>query len=224
MGGGMGDMGGGMGGDMGGGMAGGAAAGSTGKITKKGKGSQQDEEAVPMMPIKLTQIEQKMAAMLEDVANNMNFDVSNIRMQFPIENPHGGKAYTMDFAIPPLKIGIEADGEVWHSSQEQVGDDEERDYLLAQRGWTILRFDDKSIEESTQQVSSTINSYIQKAMQAQKGGKTASNGNGLGKLSYFVGAMDILKDFGSDGDKYYRYLEKMYPSRLNSGPSEVFHQ
>ncbi|MHA2279879.1 MAG: DUF559 domain-containing protein [Promethearchaeota archaeon] len=212
------------------GMAGGAgaaggmaAAGGTGKITKKGKGSKQEEEAmIPMMPIKLTKIEQKMASMLENVANNMGFSPSEVRMQFPIENPHGGKAFTMDFAIPALKMDIEADGEVWHSSNEQVGDDEERDYLLAQRGWTILRFDDKSIEESTQQVEATINSYIQKAIQARQG-KQASV-HSLGTAGYFVGRAGHLKDLRGEAAKYYEYLDQLYPSRTKMYETEVILQ
>jgi very-short-patch-repair endonuclease len=212
----------------GGGMAGGgggmAAAGGTGKITKKGKGNkEQEEEVIPMMPIKLTKIEQKMASMLESVANNMGFNSSEVRMQFPVENPHGGKAFTMDFAIPTLKMDIEADGEVWHSSNEQQGDDQERDYLLAQRGWTILRFDDKSIEESTQQVEATINSYIQKAIQARQGGKQASV-HIFGTSGYFVGRAGELKDFQGNADKYYEYLDKLYPSRNKMYESEAILQ
>jgi len=220
-----GGMGMGMGGGMdmgGGGMAGGAAAAEGGgKITKKGKGNKQSEEevAIPMMPIKLTKIEQKMASMLERVADTVGFPVQEVRMQFPVENPTGGKAYSMDFAIPALKIDIEADGEVWHSSNEQVGDDQERDYMLAQRGWTVLRFDDKSIEEATQQVEATINSHIQKAMQATSGGKQASvQGN---NIQYYTGTFRGLKDFHDDGAKYYRYLERLYPSRIKMHREEI---
>lgn len=214
-----GDMGGGMAGGMGGGAA---AAGATGKITKKGKGDkQQEEELIPMMPIKLTKIEQQMAGMLEELANRVGFNPGEIRMQFPVENPTGGKSYSMDFAIPALKIDIEADGEVWHSSEEQTGDDTERDYLLAQRGWTILRFDDKSIEDSPQQVQATIDTYVRKAMESKTQKKAASvSGNGLSAANYFVGLGGRLKEFNSDGTKYYKYLKRAYSTRNSTFSSE----
>ena len=212
MGGGM-PGGGGMGGAMPGGIGGAPAAGTSGKITKKGKGGQEnEEEVIPMLPIKLTKIEQDMAVMLEELANNMGFNPAEFKMQFPVENPKGGKSFTMDFALPSLKIDIEADGEVWHSSEEQTSDDSERDYLLAQRGWTVLRFDDKSIEDSPQQVQATIDSYIKKSMEAGSA-KQASKNSKNGNAAYFVGIDGRLKDFKSDGPKYYKYLDRVYPSR-----------
>ncbi len=171
-----------------------------------------------MLPIKLTKIEQQMAGMLVSVASNMGFDPGMIRMQFPFENPTGGKPYTMDFAIPPLKIDVEADGEVWHSSSEQVGDDQERDYMLAQRGWTVLRFDDQAIEESPQVVQQTINTYITKAMEAS-GKKVASKQ----EPHYFVRSANngSVKDLGSRSDVYYTYLDNTYPSRAQQYEVEI---
>ena len=64
--------------------------------------------------------------------------------------------FPIDFAIPNLKIGLEADGEIFHSSPKQVTHDHERDRKLAQLGWTILRFQDKEIEEKIEQVMSTV--------------------------------------------------------------------
>jgi len=199
--GGMGGMGGGM--DMGGGGMPGAVA-EGGKITKKGKSKASEEaEAPPMMPIKLTKIEQKMAGMLEEVASTMGFSPANIRMQFPIENPKGGKPFTMDFALPPLKIDIEADGEL-HMIAGHAEHDQERDYLLAQRGWTVLRFDDKVIEEAPHHVKATINSYITKAMQAPSKTASTDNDHTVGYFSYRDGS---LKDLGKNAQKYYEGFE-----------------
>ena len=198
------------GGDMGvGGGMGGMASG-TGKITKKGKNKKQEEQPIPMLPIKLTSIEQKMAGMLEDIANNMRFDPRNVRIQFPVENPNGGKPYTMDFAIPSLKIGMEADGTVFHSNAEQVAGDKERDYLLAQRGWTVLRFDDQVIEEAPQQVSATIHSYIQKAIDVKKGQKQASTEDYGPKC--FMSSYGSLKDMSENLDEYYYITPEVYSS------------
>jgi len=179
-----GDMGGGvpggtgLGGDMGGGLApaGGMSgmSASGGKVMKKGKGKQQDDkEVMPAPMIKLTSIEQRMAGLLVDVAEVNKLYTDTIRVQFPVQNPLGGKPNVLDFAIPHLKIGIECDGEIWHSQPEQSQSDQERDQLLAQRGWTILRFDDKTIDDAPQAVKSTITDFVQKSIKS-KNQKTAS--------------------------------------------------
>ena len=67
-----------------------------------------------------------------------------------------GQNYLIDFAIPTLKIGIEADGEAFHSSPKQISHDKERDMKLSQTGWTILRFSDDEIEKIPEQVTRTI--------------------------------------------------------------------
>jgi hypothetical protein len=57
-------------------------------------------------------------------------------------------------------VSKNCDGSIWHESPEKQQSDKERDYLLAQRGWTILRFTDRVISESPQAVKQTIHSYI----------------------------------------------------------------
>ena len=68
----------------------------------------------------------------------------------------GSTAYPIDFAIPHLKIGVEADGEMFHSSPKQQTHDKERDMKLAQSGWTILRFSDTEIDNKVERVMSEI--------------------------------------------------------------------
>lgn len=68
----------------------------------------------------------------------------------------GSTEYPIDFALPNLKLGIEADGEVFHSSPKQVSHDKERDMKLTQSGWTILRFKDSEIDKRLERVMSTI--------------------------------------------------------------------
>jgi very-short-patch-repair endonuclease/intein/homing endonuclease len=69
---------------------------------------------------------------------------------------YGNIEYPIDFAIPNLRIGIEADGEAFHSNEKQVTHDKERDMKLSQSGWTILRFKDSEIEEQVERVMSSI--------------------------------------------------------------------
>lgn len=196
MGGGGGMMGGGDMGGGGGGM-GGATASAGGKILKKGKaGKQEEQEVEPAAPIKLTTVEQSMRMMLEEICTAMNVNLGNVRMQMPIPNPKGGKPYMLDFAIPHLKINVEPGGQYWHSMPDQKAHDQERDELLAQRGWTVLRFEDEVIEDAPQDVKSTISSYIQKALQHTK--KASLNDDTMGVLNFFTVINGELKEIYSD--------------------------
>lgn len=89
-------------------------------------------------------------------------------LRYPIvpqfEVQYGSSVYPIDFAIPHLKIGLEADGEVFHSSPKQITHDKERDQRLSQSGWTILRFKDEEIENKIERVMSKI---VQTVMQKE---------------------------------------------------------
>ena len=74
--------------------------------------------------------------------------------QFPVK--FGSKQYSIDFAIPNLKIGLEADGEAFHGSAKQITHDAERDQCLNQMGWTIMRFTDEEIENKLPEVMRTV--------------------------------------------------------------------
>ena len=81
---------------------------------------------------------------------------------------YGGREYPVDFGIPALKIALEADGEMFHSSEKQVVSDNERDAKLAQLGWTILRFKDSEIEDSIERVMQTVVKTIMEKEMALK--------------------------------------------------------
>jgi very-short-patch-repair endonuclease len=53
--------------------------------------------------------------------------------------------YRLDFAIPKKKIGIELDGFRYHSSQEAIIKDRQRQRELEQQGWRIVRFAAKEV-------------------------------------------------------------------------------
>lgn len=87
--------------------------------------------------------------------------------QFPVK--FGNIEYPIDFAINALKIGIEADGETFHSSPKQIAHDKGRDMKLAQAGWTILRFKDSEIDKNINGVIRTIlKTIMQKEALIQK--------------------------------------------------------
>jgi very-short-patch-repair endonuclease len=57
--------------------------------------------------------------------------------QFRIQHPVS--PYILDFAVVPLRIAVELDGET-HSTADERRHDERRRASLEGRGWTILRF------------------------------------------------------------------------------------
>lgn len=106
MGGGMpgGDMMGGIpGGDMGGGGDMGAAAANMPKITKRGKGGNNEEmQAPPPKMVKFTKLEQKMYKMLQSINAP-----HNLFAQYQVRVPGGNKPYMIDFAYPQIGVGLE---------------------------------------------------------------------------------------------------------------------
>lgn len=89
--------------------------------------------------------------------------------QFRVSN--GDSEYAIDFAFPQLKLGVEADGEIFHSAPKQIQHDKERDMNLAHQGWTILRFNDTEIEKRPQQI---VQQIIKTLMQKQLNMKNLS--------------------------------------------------
>ncbi len=85
-----------------------------------------------------------------------------VQPQFEVSS--GTSHYMIDFAIIPLKLGIEADGETFHGSEKQKQRDEERDMKLSQQGWTIIRFTDTEIDKKPQEV---INAVVKQIMQKE---------------------------------------------------------
>ena len=76
------------------------------------------------------------------------------------------KNYTLDGAYPAIKLGVEADGEIWHNNPKKIEGDKTRDANLARQGWTILRFTDKEIEKQSKDVAMVIKQAVQKLMMA----------------------------------------------------------
>ena len=183
------DMGGGMmgggapggtpgGGMMGGGAPMGAAAGgpTPGKVYKKGKApkAQEPDEATlaAMQPkqVPLTQPEAKLLRLMQSM--RLPF---GLYVQFKQQVPGEQQPFAMDFAIPDIRLDIEADGEKWHTNPEDKQSDNERDMKLAHNGWTVIRFPESAINENMQQVQKVLEDAIASAVEArQKSSKKAS--------------------------------------------------
>jgi very-short-patch-repair endonuclease len=158
-----GDMGMGMGGDMG--AAPPMAAGTEGKIMKrhsknKSKQKELDRQAEQAghepQQIQLTSIERILFSRLfSDPSVQIPFKKF---AQFKVANAYG-QPFVLDFAIPELKIDIEADGDL-HRLPENKERDLKRDQRLARKGWTVLRFTEHEIKEKIDGVIQTIMAHV----------------------------------------------------------------
>jgi len=157
-----GEMGGMPGGEMGG-MPGGGAPGGMGAaggnlpmITKRGKGSEQEEQvAPPPQMIKLTKLEQQMYKALQEL--NVPYPLFG---QFNVKVPGEQRPFVLDFAYPQIGVGIESDGAIWHQREDLEQRDAERDQKLANVGWRILRFKEDAIEGHMDAVQDIIKTNV----------------------------------------------------------------
>jgi very-short-patch-repair endonuclease len=79
-----------------------------------------------------------------------------------------GEEYVIDFAFPQLKVAVEVDGEIFHTAPKQKAKDQERDKLLAQQGWTTVRFWDTDVDKRMPQViQKIVKTVMQKQMYLQ---------------------------------------------------------
>ena len=79
---------------------------------------------------------------------------------FEVKGP--GKPFMLDIAFPSIRVGVEADGEMFHSGEEQEKKDKERDAKLAQMGWTIIRFRETDINKNLSRVLDEIEKVLDK--------------------------------------------------------------
>jgi very-short-patch-repair endonuclease len=56
--------------------------------------------------------------------------------------------YIIDFAFPEKMIAVEADGNIWHSTQKYKKRDKQKDHILRKIGWKVLRFSEEDILNS----------------------------------------------------------------------------
>jgi very-short-patch-repair endonuclease len=180
-----------MGGGGGGGGAApmGAAAGGANKVYKKGKapkGSDEEEQQVaPPTFIRLTKIEQKLFAALQDLG--VPFQLYG---QYQQAVPGEPQPFRMDFAYPQIMVDIEADGRIWHEQEGAKERDAERDRKLANVGWRVVRFNEDAIMENLQEVKQVIFQNIKEAAEERfserKKTASAEPGNDSGARVNYV--------------------------------------
>lgn len=125
------------------------------KKKKDKSGFMRDEQGRVMF----TEIEREL---LKELVQRKNTGKIRYAIQCQFEVMARGQAYTIDFAFPQIKLGVEVDGAMWHSDPDQIKRDQERDEKLVNEGWTILRFTDSEIESRLTQVVETVMTYIVK--------------------------------------------------------------
>jgi very-short-patch-repair endonuclease len=156
----MGDMGGGDmgGGDMGGGMPAAASADkNAGKIVKRKHKNRIEKKSEEMQQGQMPYSNQ--AIQLTKLFNDQGANIPFKKFaQYKVSNPQG-QPFVLDFAIPDLKIAIEADGEL-HKIPENKERDIKRDQKLSRRGWVILRFGENEIKEKVDIVMGEILKYV----------------------------------------------------------------
>tara|TARA_B100000614_G_scaffold262909_1_gene300788 strand:+ start:250461 stop:252788 length:2328 start_codon:yes stop_codon:yes gene_type:complete len=186
MGGGMDPMGDGMGGGApmappgaappGGGMAAAADAASPGKVYKKGKAPKSEgpseEELAAQQPvtIQLTGPEAKLFRAMRDMRLP-----HAVYAQFKQYRPGNQQPYVMDFAIPELRLDIEADGDKWHTEFDDKQRDQRRDMDLAHMGWSVLRFSESAINENIDQVEQILQQNISELVKEHKNLKKSAS-------------------------------------------------
>jgi len=164
MGGGMGGAPGGMGGAPGGApMAAGNAPPQ--RITKRGKAGPKEEEVEPVVSkqVQLTRPEAKTLRILNEIDTPYSPYI-----QYKVQVPGGQQPYSLDFAFPQIGLNVEADGEKWHTSPEDVRSDKERDTKLAQQGWTVIRISETSLNENADGVKDLLGSAIVEAAELRR--------------------------------------------------------
>lgn len=67
----------------------------------------------------------------------------------PFEKQKAIDVYSVDFAIEynGRKVAIECDGLYWHTLPGRPERDAQRDKIISELGWTVLRFTDKDINK-----------------------------------------------------------------------------
>ena len=71
-----------------------------------------------------------------------------------------GRRFRLDVAFPEHRLDVEVDGWAYHRSKERRDRDIERDNLLTQAGWRVLRFSWEDVAHRPDYVVATIRSVL----------------------------------------------------------------
>lgn len=161
------------------------------RLEKKTADEKQVTSPYSYQEVQLTSIEKKLwYRLFQDPSANIPFKKY---AQYKVSNP-SGQAFVLDFAIPDLKIGIEADGDL-HKIPENKSRDLERDTKLSNRGWAIIRFNEREINDKIDVVMEKIMELVGLKISQIK--KASSNEN---EINLTAGVSNIQPSI-KNGDK-----------------------
>jgi len=148
-------------------------------ISKRGKGGkslaeQQQEQAQQqaqqfqqsMQNIRLTTLEQKMLNGLSMLSGQIPY---KFYLQYKIATAGNPQPYVLDFAYPDAGVGIECQGEIWHEQMDQKIHDQQRDQVLANIGWRVLRFKEDAIDGKMPEILKVIFNNVSEAIKDKSG-------------------------------------------------------
>jgi very-short-patch-repair endonuclease len=77
------------------------------------------------------------------------FKIERIEAERQVYVAEASVAYCLDFAIYCQNghLNVECDGDTWHSEKDAIARDNVRNNFLASRGWSVLRFASKQIND-----------------------------------------------------------------------------
>ena len=86
---------------------------------------------------------------------------------FKFRRQHPYSIYILDFYCHSLKLVIEVDGNI-HDLDKVKENDKHREELIQKDGLTIIRFENKQVEQSLQQVIKQVEDFIIKRKDEQE--------------------------------------------------------
>ncbi len=87
------------------------------------------------------------------------FGLPEPEQQFEVQLPGRGSVW-LDFAYPDVRLGVEADGDRYHSSPAERARGRRRDARLAVLDWEMLHFGRYEIDHSPEEVAAQVDSIL----------------------------------------------------------------
>lgn len=90
---------------------------------------------------------------------------------YPLSPQHPIKdgRYRLDFAFPPLQVGIELDGYTYHSDREAFTRDRQRQREIEAQGWRVLRFSGDELRKDLGKCVQEAAHFLSIQQQRQRG-------------------------------------------------------
>lgn len=144
------------------------------KITKRGgkkavEKAMEQQASPPPTAVALTKLQGKTYKIIQGL--NAPFKVF---AQYKVPTKFSNQPYMIDFAMPQLKLAVQADGAKWHENPMAKKKDQERDNNLSSYNWTVIRLKQSAIAKDPQKCAQLIKSQINRLIKARKNNKNSN--------------------------------------------------